>query len=346
MFTKITDSFEARGNVRVKLSFFLEPEDARYDEHHVYVVDETCPIFQAGYHGKADKDSNPTDMSDYETWLDTCNHIWRDNPFHNHFLNVDSLKSDANIKALAEFHAPNFYKAWQEKKTMRSGWAVSHRIKPIRYDEKETPAKYALRKSKCEQRAAELKALDITSLVSEIEGKTFPATDIDVGPGAVYSVHSFGWSTTLLAKGNPANDSGWLDTIEVFAYSSMQGAKVGTFSGSGTSYTNRDCETIGGVTAGSKQTYTGLSCVVQTGDFLGIYWSAGYIRISGGVSGDAYYLAGDQCGTGAKTYYIYHHYPSIYGTGDTGEAGFMGVTNPSKIMGVAVADIKKVMGVE
>jgi len=60
-------------------------------------------------------------MSDYETWLDTCTHIWRDNPFHNHFIHVDSEKTDAEIKELAKFHVPNFYEAWQEKKTMRSG---------------------------------------------------------------------------------------------------------------------------------------------------------------------------------------------------------------------------------
>ena len=350
MFTKITDSFENRGNVRVKLSFFLEPGDARYEEHHVYVIDEACLVFQAGYPGEIDEIGSPIDSLDYDSWLDTCAHIWRDNPFHNHFLNVDSQKTDADIWALAEFHAPNFFKAWQENKTMRSGWAVSHRIKLTRYDEKETTAKYAKRKSECEQRAAELKVLDITSLVSKVEGKTFPATDIDVGPGAVDGGYAWSSNWTLIDKINPANDTGSIDTFEVWAATDLTGVKMGTFSGSGTEYTSRDSEAIGSVTSGSKQSFTGLSCDVTSGDFIGIYYATGTSEATQGSAGDCYYIAGDQFGTGAQTYASIDRYPSLYGTGDTEEAGwtgkFMGVTDPSKIMGVAVVDIAKVMGVE
>ena len=349
MFTKITDSFENRGNVRVKLSFFLEPTDDRYDEHHVYVVDETCPIFQAGYHGKADAEGNSVDDADYEAWLDTCRHIWRDNPFHNHFINVDPKKTDADIKALAKFHAPNFYESWKKKKTMRSGWAVETRIKPIRYDEKESSAKYAIRKGKCEKRAAQLKELDVTNLISKAEGRTFPATDIDIGNAATNRGAARGAGYTHIDSGNPANDTGILDTFEVWFHNKGSGVKIGTFSGSGSTYTNRDYESIGAVTAGSKQSFTGLSCDVTSGDFIGIYFGPGYVDVefSGGTS---YYKDGDQFGAGAQSYSSFARIFSIYGSGETVAEGWtgkvMGVTNPAKIMGVAVADIKKVMGVE
>jgi len=56
------------------------------------------------------------------------------------------------------------------------------------------------------------------------------------------------------------------------------------FNGSGSTYSNRDCETIGSVTAGAERTYT-VSLDAKAGDFIGIYYVSGDIELStsGGV---------------------------------------------------------------
>lgn len=142
---------------------------------------------------------------------------------------------------------------------------------------------------------------------------------IDIGPGATdrpsYSTED---GYTWISLDNPANGTGTLDTIEIWAETYIQGCKIGTYYGSGTSYTNRDCVTIGNVLTGSKQTFTGQSLSVQTGDYLGIYWTSGAIeRDTSGYLG-VYFLLGDQCGTGAQTYTLFPgDAHSIYATGTT-----------------------------
>jgi hypothetical protein len=87
---------------------------------------------------------------------------------------------------------------------------------------------------------------------------------------------------TMLDKHNPANGTGTLDTFEVYAVSGndVTGLKVGTFYGSGTSWTYRDHELIGNVTGGSKQTFTGKNCDVSSGDYLAWITSGGQIEQS------------------------------------------------------------------
>ena len=59
----------------------------------------------------------------------------------------------------------------------------------------------------------------------------------------------------------------------------MIDCKVATFYVvSGNNLSTRDTETIGTVTAGSKQTFSGLNLDVVAGDYIGIYYSDGYIE--------------------------------------------------------------------
>jgi len=128
---------------------------------------------------------------------------------------------------------------------------------------------------------------------------------------------------TTVDLNNPANDTGTLDTFEIWAYANMSNVKIGTFSGSGTTYNDRDYESIGSVTSGSKQTFTGKNCDVASGDFLGIYadTSSRLELDADGYSGINIY-AGDAFGQGDISYTgISGDAISIYATGATVAAG-------------------------
>jgi hypothetical protein len=127
---------------------------------------------------------------------------------------------------------------------------------------------------------------------------------IDIGPGAIVRSNDMG-HYTLIELGNPANADGILDTWKVYAFTGMSNVEVATFYGSGNTYSTRDYETIGSVSSGSPQTFTGLHTDVVTGDYAGIYWGTGDIQndLSGGAG--VYRSASDQipC-TGATFTYI------------------------------------------
>lgn len=208
-----------KGNVQIRLDFYLEPEDIRYK--------------------------------------DTVGGL-----FHTHFVYFGANFTKKDIKAAIDIHLGNFYKAFQDgwdaaKGGMRHGWATETRIRPIDYSKIEVPGKYNKRVAECQA------AIDILTEFSYkpeggIKGQTYPATAIDVGPGATDRSNHAGFATvTFIDLQNPANDTGTIDTFEVWAYTTMSGTnKVGTFYGSGTSYTNRGGATIGTVTSGAKRTFT------------------------------------------------------------------------------------------
>jgi len=84
-----------KGRVQVVCSFYLEPTDPNYDRCRVYV-----PVFpESGYPGKVDKEGNPKNQADYDAWVASLPHVWRDNPFHNHVLYFDKDTPDDEIKA-------------------------------------------------------------------------------------------------------------------------------------------------------------------------------------------------------------------------------------------------------
>ena len=317
MYAKIEKSGcgEYHGNVMVRFAFYLEPNDARYEEHHIFAVDETTPEFKAGYQGKVDKLGNPVSDKDFEKWINSCKHYWRDNPFHNHFVYADPDVTDEELQSTARFHLANFYEAWRLGKTIRSGWATEHRIRPLRYEEVDNPEIFSQRVAQCEARVKEIKDLSITSFG---EGETFPATDIDIGSSAANRTALASGNRTYVVADNPANATGILDTFELWFATTGYDCKVGTFSGSGTSYDDRDYETIGTVVSGSKQTFSGKDCDVTTGDYIGVYFGSGTLEASSSGYSGLYYISGDQFGTGAQTYTLVAGYTcSLYGTGET-----------------------------
>ncbi len=141
---------------------------------------------------------------------------------------------------------------------------------------------------------------------------------IDIGPGALDRAGQINGELTYIDLANPANDTGTITSFELWFVNNATDVKVGTFSGSGTSYTSRDYETIGSVTAGSKQTFSGLDIDVVTGDFAGFYFNAGDVESNNSGGSGVYKKLGDQFGQGAQTYELYADWViSIYGTGTT-----------------------------
>jgi hypothetical protein len=130
------------------------------------------------------------------------------------------------------------------------------------------------------------------------------AGTIDIGADATNRNDNNGGDYTIIDGNNPANDSGSITTFELWFFTDGTGVEIGTFFGSPTTFTSRDYEIVGAVTAGSKQTFSGLDCSVETGDLVGFYLTTGAIEASTSGGTTCYFKSRDQFGEGAQTYNI------------------------------------------
>jgi len=148
---------------------------------------------------------------------------------------------------------------------------------------------------------------------------------IDIGPGATdRGTHET--SRTEIDAANPANASGTITTVEIWAAVGwpLVNCEVATFyTTGGNIFSTRGTHTIGAVTAGSKQTFPGLSLSVEAGDYLGIYYTAGAVEKdnTGGAGVWQDYDNNDYipCTDHEFTFGV-NEAISIYGTGTTGVA--------------------------
>lgn len=104
--------------------------------------------------------------------------------------------------------------------------------------------------------------------------------------GCAAKTPSFGESSgTYINKGYPALYSGAIRQVTIYAYSNLTNVQVASFyQVSSNHFTTRDYETIGSVTAGSRKEFN-VNITVQVGDYIGIYWSSGYVGLNGSGSG-------------------------------------------------------------
>ncbi len=108
------------------------------------------------------------------------------------------------------------------------------------------------------------------------------ATAIDIGDTAINRGSVTGEGYTYINNGNPANATGTITSVEIWANTNLADVEVATFylvSGSENTsyYTSRDYEAIGAVTSGSKQTFS-VTISVTAGDIIGIYSSSGALE--------------------------------------------------------------------
>ena len=146
-----------------------------------------------------------------------------------------------------------------------------------------------------------------------------------------------------------ADGTGTITDVEIYFVTDFDGAdvKVGTWGEITVNsiYDNRDYATLGAVTSGSMQTFSGLSIDVVTGDSIGAYFSSGRIEAAASALGTVVYSADstDYFDYGTHTFdgYSAGHGMSLHGIGTTA----VGWANIAKVNGVAVAAIAKVNGV-
>ena len=117
---------------------------------------------------------------------------------------------------------------------------------------------------------------------------------LDIGADAIDRPTTLSATATYVDLNNPADDTGTITAIDIWAAANISDLKVGIFySTGGDDYKVRSVENIGSVTSGSKQTFTGLNLPVVTGDFIGCYFSAGQIERHNNSFDGLYWKLGD-----------------------------------------------------
>ncbi len=291
---------ERHGNVQVRIDFYLEPTDPRYNDTYIDV-----PVL--------DKKGEPTGKTKKQL-----------NPFHSHFIYFSPEATEAEILKEAEYHLPNFYTAFQNqwdkyKGGMRHGWDTATRVRPARKDKTLSSKDYEAVRLSCEAKITKL--TEASTSVNDLAGREYPATEIDIGSPAINRNSYQASNVTCLLLENTANDTGVIDTVEIWADTTLKGTVVGTlYLDSGTDYIGRDYESLGTVNDGKKQTFTGLDIDVETGDYIGSYATSGrYERSSSGYAGTRVNTSGNVWSGGSTSFGTLNsgNTLSIYGTGET-----------------------------
>jgi hypothetical protein len=140
---------------------------------------------------------------------------------------------------------------------------------------------------------ARLSSLSITRVVDEVIDVVHPQS-IDIGYGADYGETSYNFNVTIVYRGNQANANGEIQTVEMYFNTDATGVEVAMFyEGEAAFLTTRSNTLIGSVVSGSKQTFTGLTLKVRTGDYIGYYCTAGGLGSSGDAGYGTFYIVGD-----------------------------------------------------
>ena len=155
------------------------------------------------------------------------------------------------------------------------------------------------------------------------------AIAIDVGSSAIERDNYISYDWTIVDKNNPANTSGVINTIEIWAEATLENCQVATFFVvSGNILSTRDYETIGTVIAGAKRTFS-VNLNIQTGDYIGLYYTTGRIEFT--QSGAGWWDKQNNnipCTSSLFSSY-FDGAISLYGTG---------ITVPDQVTGVSATD--------
>lgn len=269
-----------KNRVKLRIDLFMNPDDPHYDKHHVYM-----PVFpEKGYSGKVNKLGDPIKQADFDAWETSLPHIWQNNPFHSHFIHPELEASDSDVKREIERCLDYFYSfhqyAWDNDKQFIDEWKKA----PKKTGDVRCPF---VKGDPKDLRANEQKVADVLTRLPEfvIGKKIVPKTDLNIGDKGTIDVgstaedragrHAVYWDVyyyTIIDYNNAANADGSLDTVKAWfnQADANNSVKIGTFADGGSGvFTCNDAEVIGEVTAGSEQTYTGLSIDILTGEFIG-----------------------------------------------------------------------------
>ena len=109
---------ERKGMRQIRFCFYLEPGDARYNEHHV-----NLPVIpEGGYPGDLEPDEegriSKSKLQAQNDWFASLPTKWQTNPFHNHFIRVPLDATDEDIAKQADALMPQFYGQWQRRERL------------------------------------------------------------------------------------------------------------------------------------------------------------------------------------------------------------------------------------
>ncbi len=343
-----------KGFLKVRIDLYPDVGDKTYSIHHVQM-----PVIPPeGYPGAVDNEGNPVDQNDFDNWIDSLPKVWQLNPALCAFIRVpETVIKDE----LEDFTHQLFNKdAVKTLDDILIKPDSAHWVSPF------MRGKLVLSNQKMQTK-------DIADLIGSVNSRfadlvlplesngqiiDIKPQSVDIGAAAINRISNVIQNITYVTLDNPANATGTLDTIEIWANANLSGCRVGTFYlVSGTTYHCRDSATIGAVTSGSKQTFVApgdfTAFDVVTGDFIGMYFTLGQMEMSSSGGSGYYIKAGEYIDPGDEASYIIKsgRAISLYGTGTETPTGwankFNGVANAAigKINGVAIANVKQVNGV-
>jgi hypothetical protein len=340
---------DTKGNLKIRLDFYPTPESKSYAIQHVEVVDEKSEEYLKGYPGELDKEGNPVDQKAYDEWYAKLPKVWVTNPALCHFLTVKPDITKAELDAIVKSLFTGDVTATIDDASIQANSA--HLLSPYMRDKSSTTlTKVAPTEDKISLVDAVNARLAGFSIGGTVGGKSEPIQpqSIAVGPGATDRAGALqGDSYCLVDRNTTANGTGTLDTFEMWSNGTTYNTEMATFYVvSGNNLTTRGNANIGTVTTGSKQTFTGLSVSVSTGDYLGVYWTGtggtkGIEKDSGGSG--IWRLFSDAIPCTNTTFGTYTNCTtSLYATGTEAGAGWGTI---SKVMTIGQAAIGKINGV-
>lgn len=147
---------------------------------------------------------------------------------------------------------------------------------------------------------------------------------IDVGAACIDRAGSAGSGSTNLEGSNPANATGTIDSVCVYAATDMSGIEFASFADEGSNSLSTNGDTNGSnlsaTVAASPKTFTAAGCdftafAINTGEYIGAYWSGGNLeKANAGVG--KWDVAGDQVPCSSVTFsWTATRVLSIYATG-------------------------------
>jgi hypothetical protein len=295
-----TGTYVKDGILKVRIDLYPEPADKTYTRHYV---------------DKLDRQPTEEELADPAKLVLVPTHKEL-NPCLCHFIEVpEGITGEQLLAYLEQLLTPDCLATLDDALVQPN---ALHLISPYM-------------RGKPKMAATKVAALDKTALIEAVNTRlggmvmTAPASgkpesiapeSIDIGDGATDRTGNNNSTYTYVDGNNPANASGTIDTYEVWFYTAATGVVVGTGYGSSTSYTGRDYESLGSVSSGSKQTFSGLSIDVQLGDFAMFYFATGDIESVNTGGTNCYFKSGNQFGLGTQTYSTSSRKAhSVYATG-------------------------------
>jgi len=179
-----------------------------------------------------------------------------------------------------------------------------------------------------------------------------PPTNIDIGSDPTDREDSLASNTTWIDKNNPANETGIITSIEIWAETELENCEVAIFyvvSGNNLSTRIGGTVTLGTVTAGSKQTFTEdsesdpISLNVVAGDYIGIFYTAGTIERSFSGAG-TWGAVGDYIPCINVAFAVNANRSiSLYGTGGS-ETGILTIGDSFSVADSLIKNVTKQLG--